>query len=72
MRALTDHTPQSLAEQLTAWGHNPSHAARMLRHLYRTGGTLEAERLRLGPRLQRRLEEAAAPEPIPDCGAAPE
>lgn len=61
MRALTDHSPQSLAEQLDAWGINPSHALRILRHLYRTGGLADVQRLRLGPRLTRRLHDELPP-----------
>jgi 23S rRNA (adenine2503-C2)-methyltransferase len=55
MNALTDLTPQALAAQFAEWGAPPSHAARLLRHFYNRGGTVDWDELLVGKALQERI-----------------
>jgi len=54
--ALADFDADDLAARLARWGHNPSHAARMLRDFYLSGGSIDARRLKLPKGLERRLD----------------
>ena len=55
--ALADLSLGNLEQQLIAWGHKPSHAGRVLREYYATGGTFDADVLRLPRSLAGRLRE---------------
>ncbi|HYF52149.1 MAG TPA: 23S rRNA (adenine(2503)-C(2))-methyltransferase RlmN [Planctomycetota bacterium] len=54
-RPLSDFTIPELQALLKAWGEKPSHAQRMLRSFYNSGGELAPD-LRLSVEIQRRLE----------------
>src|SRR4051812_10739445 len=55
MKALNDHTVESLRSQFSDWGCKPSHAERLLREYYNGAGCIEPGELRLGKDLLARL-----------------
>jgi 23S rRNA (adenine2503-C2)-methyltransferase len=55
MKALTDHTVESLREQFSAWNCKPSHAGKLLREFYNNGGGVDFSEMRLGRILQERI-----------------
>ena len=57
MLCLTDYDPGALAAEVVRWGCVPTHAMRLLRNLYQSGGEIDWERLRLGRALEARLRE---------------
>ena len=61
MAALADFTTATLSELFTAWGHNPSHAGRVLRAVYAGGDWDVLHRQRLPARLMDRLRIEFAP-----------
>jgi 23S rRNA (adenine2503-C2)-methyltransferase len=60
-RALADFDVESLARQFAAWGHKPSHAARVLRSFYAGGEIHESAASRLPKELLRRLRAELVP-----------
>ncbi len=57
MKSLSDHTTDSLRGQFSEWGCKPSHAARLLREFYNTGGNVDLAGLRLGRELIERIQD---------------
>ena len=55
MRALADFELAELEAEFVRWGHSPSHALRLLRMFYLSGGQVDFAELRLGRALQERL-----------------
>jgi len=55
MRALSDLDLQDMAAQCRRWGAPPSHALRLLREYYRSGGRPDLAALKLGKILEHRL-----------------
>lgn len=55
-RTLADLSLPDLERQLAAWGHKPSHAARLLRACYAAGGALACVGLRLPAELPAQLQ----------------
>jgi len=55
MNALSDYTPRTLGETFSDWGFKPSHAARLLREFYNSGGSVDLTALKLGTALTERL-----------------
>lgn len=53
--ALADFDLEELAGRLASWGHKPSHAARILRDFYLSGGNIDADRLKLPKLLRQRF-----------------
>jgi 23S rRNA (adenine2503-C2)-methyltransferase len=54
--ALTDHNPESLEAQLTAWGCRPSHARRLLGAFYRNSGVIDVDAMELGRVFREKIE----------------
>ncbi len=54
-RALSDHTVASLQGEITRWGMNPHHAARLLKDYYRSGGHVDFDALKIGRALEAKL-----------------
>jgi len=56
MESLAEFTVGRLSSVLTEWGYRPSHAARVLRSYYATGGAPDWDRLKLPEGFRDRLE----------------
>ncbi len=54
-KALSDYDVASLQTEIANWGLNPSHAGRLLREYYRTGGRVDFAALKIGHALEARL-----------------
>jgi 23S rRNA (adenine2503-C2)-methyltransferase len=60
MRALSDFDAEDLSREFERWGHKGSHAPRLLREFYRSGGSLDFKTLKLGHALEQRLKAEIA------------
>jgi 23S rRNA (adenine2503-C2)-methyltransferase len=60
VKSLTDYDVTTLAAEFSAWGHRPSHAAKLLREYYRATGNVDLESLELGRALIATFNERIA------------
>ena len=56
MKSLTDFDTETLAEQFQEWGHKPSHATKILKDFYNSGGDVDFENLKIGRELSTRIK----------------
>jgi 23S rRNA (adenine2503-C2)-methyltransferase len=64
MPAFADFDLPALEQLFASWGHTPSHAGRVLREYYATGGAPNLEALKIGKQLAARLRSEIA---LSDC-----
>ena len=59
-RSLTDFDLETLRTEFVRWGHNGSHASRLLREFYLNAGQIDFEKLKIGRVLEMRFKSEIA------------